>query len=445
MTTLLTRLCAVAKDEGPYLAEWVFHHLHLGFDQIHVILNRTSDHSAALLERIGRHYPQVTFEFIDWIDVCDPGVSKKLQTIAYAKALDEARRAGVDWLMFLDVDEFWTPRDLATPIGEFIARMNLETPSPISFLWHCELGQREAFTPLSNGSGYELSSHLKTLTPIQTLNIRKVRIHCPLFDDAVVVLDAEGQPMAFREDEPELAASAVIAPKSAYVIHRMFRSEDEYLALLLRGRPSGKSELKTNRRAYRSHENVDVKRRNTWPREAFRDYRGKRSAFMKQIGARALIERDRRAVLNRSERAVVRLKSMLATHERDQAVTALKGTRHWASASQAVAAPASETPIPAAPAGESVSKSSPAQSEGSAEVATRTAGNALHVVTSAGSAVSDSRQPAYRSAVVAEPSRRVGLVPSSSRSVGASRSRSFLGRRFAWLRAAAQSAIRKMG
>ncbi|WP_110648470.1 glycosyltransferase family 2 protein [Salinicola peritrichatus] len=65
MTKPLFKICAVAKDEGPYLAEWVFHHLHFGFDRIHVYLNRTSDASAAVLDRIARNHFQVTYEYID--------------------------------------------------------------------------------------------------------------------------------------------------------------------------------------------------------------------------------------------------------------------------------------------------------------------------------------------------------------------------------------------
>ncbi|MCE3028894.1 glycosyltransferase family 2 protein [Salinicola sp. DM10] len=332
------RLCAVAKDEGPYLAEWVFHHLHVGFDQIHVLLNRTSDTSAAVLERIGQAYPQVTFEFIDWVDLCDPSVGRKLQTIAYAKALADARAAGVDWLMFLDIDEFWTAQDLTTRVDQLIARLCGDTPRPISFLWHCELGQAQAFCSLQNGAGYELSSHLKTLFPIQGIEIQHVRVHHPIFGRDVVPLDADGNPMVYSETQPELADSTAIAPRQAYVIHRMYRSEEEYLALLLRGRPSGKQQLKTNRPGYRSHRNVKVGRRMVWPGEVFAAYDSAKRDFMQRLEISALIERDRQAIRQRAARAVSMLLALVEQGDPDGATRFLRGTRHEAALAARLAA-----------------------------------------------------------------------------------------------------------
>lgn len=323
------KLCAVAKDEGPYLAEWVFHHLHFGFDAIHVYINRTSDASAAVLERIRGTYPQVSYEFIDWVDLCDPGVGAKLQTIAYAKELDRSRQEGFGWLLFLDVDEFWVPNDFATPVDRFVAAISGDgQPQPICHLWHCELGQRAPFTPLQRGAGYELSSHLKTLFPLDGIDIRHVRVHHPIFGAQVTPLDADGAPMTFDEQQSELAAQSVMKPKSAYIIHRMYRSEAEYLSLSLRGRPSQRSLLKMNRPGYRSHRNVTVHRRFFWPEEEFRAYDRDRERFLSELDIETLIAADKLAILDRAERATVLIKEKLDTPERDRAVAFLKGTRH---------------------------------------------------------------------------------------------------------------------
>lgn len=323
------KLCAVAKDEGPYLAEWVFHHLHFGFDLIHVYINRTSDASEAVLERIHSAYPQVTFESIDWIDLCDPVVSGKLQTIAYAKEVALSRQQGVDWLMFLDVDEFWTPNDFETPVDQFAASIcGVDQAAPICFLWHCELGQHSPFTPLQRGAGYEMSSHLKTLFPLKNIEIKHVRIHHPIFGKQVTPLDADGAPMTFEKDQPELASGATIKPKSAYVIHRMYRSEDEYMALMLKGRPSKRDQLKLNRPGYRSHKNVSVRRRFFWPEDSFREYDEKRRHFLDAIDVESLIREDKANILKRAKKAVSLLKAMLETPDRDRALAFLRGTRY---------------------------------------------------------------------------------------------------------------------
>lgn len=43
MEPIVTKIIAVAKDEGAYLAEWIFYHLYKGFDEIEVLINRTTD------------------------------------------------------------------------------------------------------------------------------------------------------------------------------------------------------------------------------------------------------------------------------------------------------------------------------------------------------------------------------------------------------------------
>lgn len=342
----LFKVCAVAKDEGPYLAEWIFHHLHFGFDLIHVYINRTSDSSVAVLERIGQSYPQVTFEFIDWIDLCDPGVSAKLQTVAYAKELEQSRQQGVDWLLFLDVDEFWTPNDFATPIDRFVARTCVDgRPQPVCHLWHCELGQHAPFTPLQRGAGYELSSHLKTLFPLDGIDIRHVRVHHPIFGAEVTPLDADGAPMTFDEQQSELASHSVMKPKSAYIIHRMYRSEQEYMALSLRGRPSQRRRLKMNRPGYRSHRNVSIRYRFFWPEEEYRDYALQRERFLAALDIESLITQDKADILARARRAVRMVQERLETPERTQAIAFLRGTRHAVVEAEKPPAPSAESPV----------------------------------------------------------------------------------------------------
>lgn len=325
----LFKVCAVAKDEGPYLAEWVFHHLHFGFDLIHVYINRTSDASATVLERINRSHPQVTYEFIDWIDLCDPAVSAKMQTIAYAKELAASRQQDVTWLMFLDIDEFWVPADFTTTVDQFVAKTFLDRkPAPICHLWHCELAQNAPFTLLQRGAGYELSSHLKTLFPLKDVEIKHVRIHHPVFEKSVVPLDADGAPMVFNEEQTQLANQSAIRPRSAYIIHRMYRSEDEYMAMTLRGRPSQRKQLKMNRPGYRSHRNVSVRRRFFWPEQPFQDYDLARRRFLETNDIDNLVRQDKRAILERAKLAVSMIKELLETPDRPRAIAFLRGTRH---------------------------------------------------------------------------------------------------------------------
>jgi len=329
MTKPTIKICAVAKDEGPYLAEWVFHHLHFGFDSIHVFINRTSDSSAEVLDRINRQYPQVTYEFIDWIDQCDFHVSSKLQTIAYAQGLYQSRQQQVDWLMFLDIDEFWVPDDFKTSVDQLVTEIASGRPKPICHLWHCELGRDEPFSSLASDIDYKVSSHLKTLFPLRGVRVRRVRIHYPVFNNGVIAVDPNGEPMEFDEKNAQLASQSVIAPKRAYVVHRMYRSEDEYLAALLRGRPSQRQQLKTNRPSYRSsRRNAASRLRFRWPETEFGIYDREKRKFLEAIDHENLVAQDRANILARAQQAVSLLKDMLTTSERDQALKCLNGTRY---------------------------------------------------------------------------------------------------------------------
>ncbi|MEM9844941.1 MAG: glycosyltransferase family 2 protein [Pseudomonadota bacterium] len=87
------------RDDGPYLTEWIAHHLAAGFDRILVMSHECSDGSDALLEslsadeRIG-HLP---FE---------PRGKKSVQWQALDLVRNHPWTERADWLLFFDCDEF---------------------------------------------------------------------------------------------------------------------------------------------------------------------------------------------------------------------------------------------------------------------------------------------------------------------------------------------------
>jgi hypothetical protein len=93
-------ICAIAKNEGRYIAEWITHHLRLGFDRIVLYDNGSTDDTAAVA---GQWPGQVVV--IPWLD--RPG--QMAQHAAYAHFLRE-HAPTADWLMWLDCDEFVNPK-----------------------------------------------------------------------------------------------------------------------------------------------------------------------------------------------------------------------------------------------------------------------------------------------------------------------------------------------
>ena len=127
------RLCAIAKDEGAYLADWVFHHLHVGFDGIEVWVNGTRDHSVEILTAIRAEHPQVAFRVVD--DLLDRTLRRgpSFQYVAYATLAARARRAGFTHAAFLDLDEYWTAADGVSTVHDFVPED--DDINVVSFPW----------------------------------------------------------------------------------------------------------------------------------------------------------------------------------------------------------------------------------------------------------------------------------------------------------------------
>src|SRR6185312_5367892 len=93
-------ICAIFRDEAPFLLEWIAYHTSIGVDHFVLYDNNSTDGGAALI-RASRFADRVTF--IDWPD--DPG-----QIPAYRDfRIHHARR--FTWVAFIDLDEFILPLD----------------------------------------------------------------------------------------------------------------------------------------------------------------------------------------------------------------------------------------------------------------------------------------------------------------------------------------------
>lgn len=101
-------LVAIARDERPYLAEWLAHHLAIGFTRIVVYDNDSADGSAAMIARIAARDLRV--RLVRW----PTPASGSPQVAAYRHAIP---RVATPWLMILDIDEFLVPHGYADLAG----------------------------------------------------------------------------------------------------------------------------------------------------------------------------------------------------------------------------------------------------------------------------------------------------------------------------------------
>jgi hypothetical protein len=92
-----TAICAIAKNEGRYLPEWIAYHKLIGFDEILVYNHESDDDSGAVLDSFAEHgVTQVAWSV--------PPRTKP-QWLAYADGLERLRDSAA-WIAFIDIDEF---------------------------------------------------------------------------------------------------------------------------------------------------------------------------------------------------------------------------------------------------------------------------------------------------------------------------------------------------
>ena len=171
---LQATLIAIAKNEGPYIYDWIIHHLSVGFSKIIVFDNESTDDTSQVLQRIALACPNVSSRV--WRSF---SLHESPQMGAYNDAL---RRVSTEWVMFMDIDEFLVPyRDYS--ISAYLARAPLDVSS-IHINWrgfgssgHAQPNYGsvvEAFTRCAPAS-WGNNTHFKSIA--RTALVEKVYIH----------------------------------------------------------------------------------------------------------------------------------------------------------------------------------------------------------------------------------------------------------------------------
>jgi hypothetical protein len=244
---LKIKLAAIARDEAAYLPEWIFHHLAFGFDEIEIYINNTSDNSLAILANITKHYPVVVTN----ADQLFQRSNNDFQLLAYQALTDQAISDGFTHIMFLDIDEFWTPADFKTDVKQALVKFNYPQALSLNWFIHCDEGKfascyREQLI-------IRPDTHVKTLFQLDT-PWDKVEIH-NIVGKEVHYTRGNGKPYDFGDSPHCGLTDHQCLDHDFFVIHRMFRSQMEYVSLLGRGR-ANKLKLKDNRNGYYNKDNL---------------------------------------------------------------------------------------------------------------------------------------------------------------------------------------------
>ncbi len=96
-------LCAIFKDEAPYLQEWIEYHRMLGVQHFWLYNNESSDHYEQILQS---YIQEGIVEVIDWPGTMDKKWTPQIK--AYNDGIARSKNI-THWLAIIDVDEFIVP------------------------------------------------------------------------------------------------------------------------------------------------------------------------------------------------------------------------------------------------------------------------------------------------------------------------------------------------
>jgi len=235
------KLVAIAKDEAAYLPEWIFHHLTFGFDEIEIYVNNTVDETYQVISNIAKHYPVIANK----ADKLFQTSNNNFQLLAYNDAVNNAQKGGFTHIMFLDVDEFWTPADFTSTIKQALALY--QYPQALSLNWFIHCDEKTFSTCYKPTVKILPNPHVKTIFALDN-QWDKIEIH-NIVGKGITHTRGNGEIYDFSDSAHCALTDNNCLDHSFFIIHRMYRSEMEYISRVAQGR-ANKLKLKNNRNGY---------------------------------------------------------------------------------------------------------------------------------------------------------------------------------------------------
>jgi hypothetical protein len=253
------KIIAIAKNEATYIPQWIAHHLYFGFSEIEIWVNGTTDNSLPILKQIAEKYPNIKFKDADDVlkKCLDSG--ENFQVHAYQAMLQATEQEhSATHLICLDLDELWTPKDFETKIYSAIDKNSADA---ISFQWHLDTPNehREIFSrPFHDLNTFQKNRHVKTIAKLGDKAI-KANIHNFTIQEGNYSLQDGSTFEDIDNDQHNKSKVPVVFFNNTksivddfFVVHQVYRSCEEYVASLSRGRSHAGDEqpIKVNRDGY---------------------------------------------------------------------------------------------------------------------------------------------------------------------------------------------------
>jgi len=220
-------LCMIAKNEGPYLLEWIAYYRLLGFDHIVIYENNSMDNSASLLSKLAA---AGKIEHRVW----KLGKNESPQITAYQDALKKAK---TEWMLFVDADEYLVLHKHGN-VRDFLAPFDAQPDvTAVSVNWRI-FGDGKNKTPdsrpvmqrftLASKREFPPNAHLKTFVRVKAVG-RMVNMH--VTETRGRHLHASGNPVVM----PSWGLSQDIDLDVAQINHYYTKTYPEYVQKKERG------------------------------------------------------------------------------------------------------------------------------------------------------------------------------------------------------------------
>lgn len=220
-------ICAIAKNEAPYLPEWVLYHKLVGFDKIHVFDNSSNDNTGSVLKKME---DLGLVSCMSW----NPPPQTHIQRSAYTFGLG-LLRANCEWICFIDIDEFVVMPEIDN-IKVFIK--NMVDFDALGINWKMfGTSNKEVMEPglvierFTKCSVKDHRGNLTVKTLAKTAALIKPNLHNHIFADGVIYQSIDKQ-----EILPGSMYSQNVNHDKIRINHYFTKSREEWNAKVARGR-----------------------------------------------------------------------------------------------------------------------------------------------------------------------------------------------------------------
>ncbi|WP_254173819.1 FkbM family methyltransferase [Planktothrix pseudagardhii] len=216
-------VCAILKDEAPYLIEWLEFHKLVGVERFYLYDNGSSDHVIELVK------PYIQSGEVIWHEwLIRPG-----QIPAYQDCLDKYKTES-QWIAFIDLDEFLVPTE-KNDIKAILEDFQDYPGVTVNWLIFGSSGHKikpeglqvENFTRRGE-DGLTVNFHVKSIVqPEKTLKVQDP--HCFIYVNNQLAVTENKEPMSGPFSPSHSAKQLVIN-------HYIIKSLQEYKEKMFRGR-----------------------------------------------------------------------------------------------------------------------------------------------------------------------------------------------------------------